>query len=249
MRLPDLSALSPQLRDLPALSTRDRWLVSCGNLGKLPNLQSWNSMRAKHKWELLHGVASGADGYVTPYLQLPVEDVIHDGTRTVEHVLPRNAVNAREGGKAENDFNGFVVAERGANSSRGSRPLLLWPLESELWQEGDSVSVPLTGYALDIQGERHFVPPLSQRARLARKWLFLRACYSVEDSIDPPSAAQTHNKNLIIAWCKSQPIYDYERAVNTAYRDTYDWANPLLEEGADAWYDSIEWRNMCFPAE
>lgn len=251
MRLPDLSALSigaqwEELLQRELERERRRWLVACGNGGQLPSLKSWGSMGARDKWEVVHSVASSADGYVTPYLERPMDKV---ESRTVEHVLPRIYVNDSAGGKAEDDYNGFTVAEKIANSRRGSLPLLLWPIGSELAQEADSLSIPVTGHVVELLGERHFVPPLSQRARLARKWLFLRACYSMEDSIDPPSAAQTANKNLIISMCKSQPVYDYEFQVNRTYRQRFGWANPLLEEGADAWYDSDAWRRLCFPEQ
>ena len=253
MHLPDLSALSvgktrKQALDRELIRERQRWLVACGHHGQIPNLKSWNSMGAKDKWELVHSVANDADGYVTPYLELPIAVVLEDGTRTVEHVLPRITVNGKHGGKAENDYNGFAVAEERANARRGSLQLLLWPIGSELKQEGTSFTVPISGYTVYLQGEKHFVPPLSQRARLARKWLFLRACYSTEDSISPPSAAQIANKNLIISMCKTQPVFEYEREVNQTYRERYGWANPLLEDGAHTWYDSQAWRKLCFPS-
>lgn len=36
--------------------------------------------------------------------------------------------------------------------------------------------------------------------------------------------------------------------VNEEYRSVYQWANPLLENGADAWYANEHWRELIFTA-
>ncbi len=225
---------------------RERWLRACGNGGVFPKFKSWDSMNGADKRSALHDIATDVDGYVSPYTLTEADELLEMKLHSVEHLVARINVNGSDAGLAENDPNGFVLADRHANSRRGNLPLLLWPMEDELGSSTGSVSMPIPGHIVVIDGERHFVPPLSQRARLARKWLFLRASYSGVDSIAPPSEAQVKNKNLIIAFCKSQPLLPYELQMNRAYRARFGWANPLLERDAHVWYDSRAWRDMCF---
>ena len=202
---------------LPALtiSPQDRWIAACGTR---PTLARWKNMRGRHKFSLLHGVAMRADDdengdYLTAYEQIDIDDIGHF-RRSVEHVLPRS--RAGTNGKAKNDPNGWIVATRRANSSRGNLPLLLW----------------------DGEAEGHFSPPMEQRARLARKWLFLRATYA---GLDPPSAEQLRNLPAIFELAK-QPPGRAEVRVNEIYRRELGWSNPLISN--PRWLDDSGWRQM-----
>ena len=97
---------------------------------------------------------------------------------------------------------------------------------------------------LHTDGVLHYVPPLEQRARLARKWLFIRATYA--DEVDAPTSAQRAHSHDIVALAKHFPIQPAEQRVNDEYRNTLSWANPLLEANSDRWYQSTAWRALVF---
>ena len=207
---------TPREKMLPtlALSPQDRWLAACGTR---PTLARWKNMRGRHKFSLLHSVAMQADdeengNYLTAYEQIDIDDI--GLRRSVEHVLPRSRAGAN--GKAKNDPNGWAVATQRANSSRGNLPLVLW----------------------DGEAEGHFSPPMEQRARLARKWLFLRATYS---GLDPPSVEQLRNLTAIFEMAK-EPPGRAEARVNEIYRRELGWSNPLIPN--PRWLDDPGWRQM-----
>ena len=235
-RLPNLSALVSHSGSREHERARECWLAACGARA---GFRPWAKMSAKDKKSLLHSVAAVADDvtsangrYLTAYEQLDIDQL--GGRGTVEHVVPRSHVYGSAPGAAEDDPVGWVEATQRANSGRSNLPLYLWedPLSS-------SIALPLTQVTVD--GEKHFVPPYQQRARLARKWLFIRATY---DGIQEPSAAQKKNMHLIMAHAKHYPIDTAERRVNEYYRQHLGWANPLLEEGANQFYDDASWRSM-----
>lgn len=235
--LPDLSKLSvsPAVHRAPV---RELWLEACGTR---PNLKQWSSMRAEDKRRLLHSVAAEADedgdgaNYLTAYDQVDTDDL--HGEKSVEHVLARSAAGANP--LAKTDFNNWVQARQSANSRRGSKPLLLWqPDNGQIALANSVVKDPLTG-------ERHYAPPLHQRARLARKWIFTRATYQ---NLQPPSRWQAENAHKIFALAKHYPAHEAELRVNAIYRRRFDWANPLLEHHAEQWYDSAAFRQLVFPA-
>ena len=240
----------------PPASVHDLWIASCG--ARRPAFRRWSKLDGKAKERLLHAVAVkanddavlGTDSYYrTPYDEMRIRDVVTRRVWSVEHVLPRSYVNGKNPGKAENDPNGWVVATRSANSRRSNHPLMLW-----LDSKDGRIAPPNRVVIFDDGGGggggvAHYVPPVDQRARLARKWLFLRATYCCgqgRDSIAPPTAAQQKHRNDIIALAKTYPIQATEILVNEHYRETYGWANPLLEEDAARWYDDPAWRNLVF---
>ena len=175
-------------------------------------------MRGKHKFTLLHSVAMGADeddggNYLTAYEEVDIDDL--GFRRSVEHVLPRSRAGWSR--QAKNDPLGWIEATRRANSSRGNLPLLLW----------------------DGEAEGHFSPPLAQRARLARKWLFLRATYK---GLDPPSDAQMRNLGAIFEAAK-EPPGRAEVRVNEIYKRELGWSNPLITDPG-RWLGDPGWRQM-----
>lgn len=247
MNLPDFSRLSlapsnPNFTERDVISaTRDRWLKACGTR---PTLKRWKNMRGQDKYRLLHRVAAEADDdtdpdgdYLTAYEQMDIDDVLARKLWSVEHVVPRSHINGSGPGPGENDPNGWIVATRDANSRRNNYPLYLW-------RDPPGKYAP-PNRLVRVDGQLHYVPPTEQRGRLARKWLFIRATYA-DDTLQPPTKAQINRRNEIIALAKYDPIYDAERLVNAHYRSELGWANPLLEEGANKWYDDVGWRNLVF---
>ena len=230
--LPSLVHLSGRAES-EADSVREKWIRACGTR---PTLAKWKNMRGKHKFRLLHSVASRADNddvpggdYVTAYEEVDIDDLFARRRRwSVEHVVPRSAVHGGE--EAESDPLGWIEATARANSQRSNHPLVLW-----------RSALPRGVHPL--YGELHYAPPERQRARLARKWLFIRATYS---DIDPPSAAQLAHAADIIRLAKEYPVQGAELRVNDEYRTLLRWANPLLEEGADTWYANVHWRALIF---
>lgn len=233
MDLPDLSRLSLKS------GVRDEWLKACGTR---PAFKWWKSMRAADKYRLLHGVAAKADDdsrdngdYLSAYEQVDIDD-LRPGTWSVEHVVPRSHINGRSRpGPGENDPNGWIEATGRANSRRSNHPLYLWP-------NPDGMLAPPNTLVI-VDNELHYVPPPEQRGRLARKWLFIRATYF---GIQPPTTAQRNRAAAIVALAQYDPIYPAERRVNEHYRATLGWANPLLEEGAERWYENAAWRALVF---
>ena len=205
---------------LPLHNMRERWRAACGTR---PSLKRWKSMRGADKFRLLHKVAELADAetlesdYFTSYMLVDIDDVISQKTWSVEHVVPRSRTG--DNTSARNDPNGWIVATRVANSTRSNLPLLLW----------------------DGEASGHFAPPLKQRARLARKWLFVRATYS---GLDLPSKAQRNNMWNIINLVKKNPPDDIEVSVNRIYREMLGWSNPLIDD--QDWLDDIEWVKNAF---
>ena len=194
-------------------------------------------MRREDKEELLHSVAKLADedgspgeDYLTAYEEIDVSELLLTHS-SVEHVVPRSKSES----EAHNDPCGMIVATRKANSRRSNHPLMLWP------DPDGSIALPISLVSFD--GVRHFAPPMAHRGRLARKWLFMRATYP---SIELPSKAQIAHLPEIVALAKMQPIFPAERRVNETYRSVLKWANPLLEHGANQWYDSVEWRGLMW---
>lgn len=227
--IPDISLLSVNDTDV-----RTKWLRACGTK---PSLKAWESMRRKDKEELLHSVAELADDdspggdYLTAYEEIDVDE-LPLGHRSVEHVVPRSY----SGSDAHNDPCGMIVATRKTNSRRSNHPLMLWP------DPDGSIAPPRA--LVRFHGVLHFVPPMSQRGRLARKWLFVRATYS--SIVELPSQAQIDHLPEIVALAKTQPIFPAERRVNETYRSVLNWANPLLEDGAEHWYDDAKWRGLMW---
>jgi len=239
--LPNFSNLSiqeshttPPIDPVPG-DVYKKWMAACGTK---PTLAKWKNMRADHKRRLLHAVASRADddttpngNYISAYEQVDIDDMT---SLSVEHVLPRSKIHGDESG--ESDPLGWIEATPRMNSRRSNHPLYLW-------LEPDGQLAP-ENTLVYVDSERYFVPPVNQRSRLARKWLFMRAVYG--DSMDPPSEAQRANASKIVALAQHWPIQPAELRVNEEYREMLKWANPLLEENPERWYGSAAWRALVF---
>lgn len=199
-------------------------------------------MRGNDKYRLLHSVAADADDdvavdgdYLTAYEQLDIDEVMERRIYSVEHVVPRSHIDGRLPSVGEDDPVGWIEATRDANSRRSNYPLYLW--------ESPDGSIALANTTVRVDGEWHWVPPIAQRARLARKWMFVRATY---EGIQAPSKAQTRRAAQIVALAQHFPIQPAERRVNEHFRDTLEWANPLIEADAARWYGDVAWRARVF---
>ena len=237
MENPNLSSLS--INNNKDGDIIEQWSEACG---ERHTFARWGNLRAKGKYMLLHKVAQQADDdvsdngdYVTAYDMIDIDDLKPD-MWSVEHVVPRSHINGKGPGRAEDDPVGWIEAHAIANSRRSNYPLYLWPDEDGMLAPSNNLVV--------VNGETHYVPPLEQRGRLARKWLFIRATYA--GSIRPPSRAQIERAAKIVAFAKADPLHPAERRVNEHYRKTFKWANPLLEDESDRFYDSVVWRNRVF---
>jgi len=233
MDFPDLSQLSLKS------GVRDEWLKACGTR---PDFKSWKNMRGKDKRILLHDYASRADDdaepdgdYLSAYEQMDIDDILARNKWSVEHVVPRSHIYGSKPGPGENDPIGWIEATRAANSRRSNHPLYLWT------DPNGMLAPPNT--LVRVDNELHYVPPAEQRGRLARKWLFIRATYK---GIQRPTAAQRNRSAEIVALAQHDPIHPAERRVNEDYRRRLGWANPLLEDGANRWYENAEWRALVF---
>ena len=233
MPLPDLSPLSDALR--PRREILIEWKLACG---PRPDWKAWKNLGSKDKSELLHARAQNCSNpsseeseYVSVYNGEGIESVLARNKQSVEHVVTRSDVNGSDPGDAENDPLGWVEATATANSRRSNISLVLWP--------GTYVREKVR-----IDGVLHFVPPEDQRARLARKWAFIRASYS--DEVSPPSAAQKKHSAEICALMKHAKPFEYELCVNETFKNEYNYGNPLLEEDAGKWLDDVQWRKIVF---
>ena len=209
-------------------AVRDRWLQVASGTATAARLPSWTpfaSLSGLDKWQMLHGpaLAASTEGYVTPYAEEPIGALTLAGPRaaTVEHVLPLSKVNGPLPGEAEDDPHGWIAVTRKMKLIRGELPLVLWDTG-----EGDTTRTPPC--VETIGGELHFVPPLKQRARLARKWLYTRYQYMDVCDISPKSAAQQRHMPDIVELMRATPISPYERLVADALQATTGWSNPLL---------------------
>ena len=248
MQLPNLSLLNINGQTSKRF-IKVRWLSACG--ANRPNFKSWKNLTGKDKKRLMHAVAAEADedneddkddkddedgNYLTPYDEVDIDDVLGRRIWSVEHVIPRSHVISDDT-SAKNDPLGWMTATRTANSQRSNYPLMLWPD-----QNNGQLALPRT--LVRFEGELHYVPPLEQRARIARKWMYMRATYSGD--LKPPSRAQRLYSAQIVAWAKAYPMQPAEQRVNDLYNSVFEWSNPLLSPGTEEWYDNVEWRHLVF---
>lgn len=215
MSLPSLVALSER----PDLE-RD-WFHACGGRVNVPTPCTWKNVSGARKMRLLHTPASKVTSeYLTPYEMQDVVELLAAGDlHSVEHVLPKSYLKGRRG---VCDPLGWISANRHANSRRSNTPLVLWKTEDE--EEGVEGGV--------VAG--HYLPrDLRARARLARKWLFMRYTYECLGEVETrPSREQREHRDAILSLARNEEISPTELQMNAFYRDTIGWSNPLLDESA-----------------
>ena len=239
MSLPTLTHLSPsKCSSVNMKVIAAAWREATAR-DRSPDTMSWSSFRASDKRTLVHDVAKASQDadrqYRTPYLQVDIDTLLDEDRYSVEHVVPRSRCHDAEG-----DVWNFVEADRYENSRRSNLPLMLWPdLHSRICKlrPGDLC----TKHMATHNDERHYVPPLAQRARLARKWLYTRATYNCLEM----SKAQRENLGNIIALCKRSPPSETELAVARILEAETGTRNPLLlDEDPSRWYECSAWRAL-----
>ena len=219
--LPDLSTLT-----ISNSCTKDdfkTWTDACGK-GSPPRFIKWKKQSSEDKREFREAADRAENDkfsggqYLSPYKLVDIDRMIKDRVYSIEHVLPRSKINGQAPGAAEDDPLGWVLATRSANSSRSNLPLVLWYTDD--LQEG----------RVEINGVTHYNPPNRMKARLARKWFYIRACYGKIDDLTSPSAAQVKNRDGILANVKKTPVGAAERKMHSILIEKLGgWHNPLLE--------------------
>lgn len=224
-------------------SIMQQWEKACG--GRKPVFKRWERCDSKDKFALLYDLALKASkqvdlkSYTAAYSNVPIQEVMSatewGDKHSVEHVVPRSHVAGSDSHVAEDDPNGWIVATRSANSTRSNHPLYLW-FES-------SSRMPLTDFVYyDVS---HFFVPEENRARVARKWLYMRATYSDSGALQPMSNAQREHFSRIIALVEQHPPSDIEKAVDAQLRGMFGWSNPLIHSpNPNDWLGNPEWRSL-----
>jgi len=195
-----------------------KWLRECG---QQRTWKKWANLSSRDKWELLHLIELQCES-VSAYIELDMVDVLERELWSVEHVVPRSTINGSAPGTAEDDPNGWCPATRRQNSLRSNHPLVLW----------DDDDVKDTG-VVKIMNETHWAPPIAQRARLARKWLFIRATYP--DQVERPSTAQCAHITDILSNTERVAPSSSEVCANEHLRTKFGWSNPLIGATPSYW--------------
>lgn len=221
----------------------------CGGWENIPTFKRWGDTDEKRAFRELVDQSENdrfsIGQYNSPYTNKDVDVLIGEETYSIEHVVPRSVINSKNPGRAEDDFYGWDLADRHANSDRSNLPLVLWPLEhvsdrGRVW----------------ISGELHYNPLEEHKARLARRWIYIRCTYFLEDDIDPPSKAQQKHIKDIVKIAKTQNLtqrYAEERLhllLSKRCHEEYgvNWKNPLNTDKADTLLDDKTLPNVLVPA-
>ena len=198
-----------------------RWLKACGGK-EHPEFKKWRNVRSKDKNAFHEIVQSLGNKYMTSYTNSSVKTLRERHKQSIEHILPRSFVNGRLSGAAENDPFSWASVDRNSNSTRSNLPLVLWPTFS--LDEG----------IVEIGGEKHFNPPADHRARLARRWVYVRATYALIDDLAPPSVAQVKNADAIFSLIATTTPSKEELELHAKLSEKYDgWVNPLITDGEE----------------
>jgi hypothetical protein len=241
--LPSLVSLSLESTAQQKKPIQVRWYEACGRGESMPIYKQWNSLRADDKATLLHRIAEAADddedptnSYLTPYELIDTDDVRLQRLWSVEHIVPRSHTH---GAVAKNDPNGWIQATRKANSARGNMPLVLWRLVGE---EKGSMDKP-SNTVWREGGHAFYVPPLWQRARLARKWLYIRATYGAD--VKPMHPVQRAHLHEILTLVEEDGPSLVEIRVNNIIMYKTGWSNPLIDaEKAALFLNDSDWVDM-----
>jgi hypothetical protein len=204
----------------------------------------WENLRGRDKRALLHDPAVEAFAR-SVYELVEAEELMDQELYSVEHVLPRSKVNDSAAGAAEDDPLGWVQATRKANSRRGSLPLILWPPSDEgPWAMPNTIVIVES--ADGAVREAHYSPPAEMRARLARKWIYMRFEYGDIDVLAPPSRAQWERSAEICAFAQHSPPSEAERAVDAHFREHHGCGNPLIGEDRAVFLSEPAFRRAVF---
>lgn len=212
-------------------AVRRRWNAAVGV--PIVARKDWHRWSASDKRRLVHDVARNAQGardnFVTVYEEKALEDVFVYEEWSVEHVVPQSKCPSAQG-----DVLNMTEATRSANSRRGNLPLVLWREDNGPTRDDAEFRT--------FDGIRHFAPPPQQRARLARKWLCVRASHACAA---PMSTMQHRMLREIIAVAKTHPPSAVEVRVAMEVLFKTGLRNPLvLGENVAQWYDCPVWQQM-----
>ena len=255
---------SPRHGDAAVCSISQEWERQCERAPSrqsvpIPRFKPWDELRSEDKYACMHGLAEQLPTatYLSPYRELTIDHMKERGAWSVEHVWPRSKVDKSTplGVQCISDPLGWMSADRIANSQRSNLPLLLWRMTGEGVSTSSSsldgknlaaLSVWLSASRVNVDGEQLYAPLLRERARIARKWLYIRATYA--DVIHPVSREQWDNRHNILALVKRYPVTDTEVEMNDVHRRVFMRSNPLVErqETADRWLDDPAWRARVF---
>lgn len=242
--------------DVAAVDAHTAWLRACGTHETTapPPFKGWMWTTANDKRRFYQAVQFSENDrfslgdYMMPYSPgKDVDALLRDEKWSIEHVLPRSRINGTEPGDAENDFFAWEPAYRGKNSSRGNLPLVLWPMPEE-------TGVGRVDVETDGVIETHFNPVENVKARLARRWLYVRATYSSIDELDTPSLAQhAHKQDILDLVTNTRFDYAEERLNFRLSELTWNvfeqiWRNPLyLPERRKRFFSDPAWLALVFP--
>lgn len=115
------------------------------------------------------------------------------------------------------------------NALRADLPLVLWDEDvTTLGEEQECASMVALTDDAGGEPELHFRPPRAQRARLARKWLYIRYTYASVCNIGSKSRAQQKHIGSILSLVSRTPILPAEAHVARLLEKQTRWSNPLL---------------------
>jgi len=244
---PHSAPFRPRLRQIRAHMS---WIRACGGWPNVPSFKKWRSLNGESKSQFYDIVNLSENDkfsngqYNCPYSGMDIDKLLKRGIFSIEHVVPRSLINASAPGVGENDPFGWEPETRHMNSKRSNLPLVLWPTPAE---------IPVVG-RVRIDGDvEHFNPLEGHKARLARRWMYVRATYGLYETIEPPTDAQKQNADAIIEMVKTTSAGYAEarmarlttRYVHETYHST--WTNPLYEKDAALQFlNDDDWKCFVF---
>lgn len=203
-----------------------------------PGFERWKPLPADEKNRLCRDIA--IEVRLLSAYKRALTDGLDKREITVEHVLPQAMVLGSLPGAAEDDPFGWTWATASANSSRGSKPLVLW----------SDKGIP----------DGHYNPSEEVKPFLARIWLYLRATYAGGEhagSLSAPSAPQRANRKAIFEMAKGdltppqQEWHDVLCEVIKQDAPHREWRNPLFgtKDEVASWLGDEEWQELTLSSQ
>jgi hypothetical protein len=183
--------------------------------------------------------------YECPYSGLDIDELLRTETWSIEHVIPRSLINAREPGQGENDLFGWEPETRRLNAMRSNLPLILWP----------TPDLPVGRVQVDGGDTQHYNPLEAHKPRLARRWMYIRATYGLDDDIAPPTMAQKQHSAEIVELVRNTPVgYAEARMAEFTSRYVYNtygavWENALYTADAAQFLRDDNWLSFVFQSD
>lgn len=248
-QLPDLSKLCLSSREDDESGGADRdddqaWFRALA--GGMPNAQvptwkPWRSVSTADK-RAFRVLADRSENdrfsmgqYDAPYSQTDIDVILAKRNWSIEHVVPRNHVLGRLPGAAEDDEFGWVIETNVENGRRSDHPLVLWHTGA-----ADATLVM-------HRGVRHYDFPDSEKGRLARKWVYIRALYG--HTIDPMTSAQRAHLPEILNLASGRIGYAegrFHAMLSQSVEERYGmaWKNPLFGQARKAILEDARLRRL-----